>query len=356
MTMRTLVKNKFRALMALLVALAGLFSTGLPAMAAPVAIELCAVSGSVTLPGAVTVPIWGFGIPTTSGDCSTATASLPGPQLEVNVGDTVTITVANDLPAGGPLSFEIPGITFNPGPVSAASGASVNISFTASAPGTYLYQSGGESGRQAAMGLSGALIVRPATAGQAYDATTAYDVEAVLVLSAIDPAFNAAPTTYNMHLYHATYWLINGQSYPSIPSISAAAGQRVLLRYLNAGYDNTTMALLGMHEQVLARDSRLLNNPLLANAETIPAGATEDAIATVPASAPPSPNGFALFNRQLHVTNGSPSSAGAPGGMLTFIVPSAAALPAAATTTGTSTTLPAATGSTYSIFLPVNSR
>jgi len=58
---------------------------------------------------------------------------------------------------------------------------------------------------------------------------------------------------------------------------------------------------------------------------TIPAGATEDAIATVPATAPPSPHGFPLYNRQLHVTNGlaptpsAPNPAYSPGGMLTFI-------------------------------------
>src|SRR5262245_32207911 len=61
------------------------------------------------------------------------------------------------------------------------------------AAGTYLYGSGGDGGRQQAMGLYGALIVRPSTAGRAYEsAATAYDVEAPLVLSAVDPAFNNA--------------------------------------------------------------------------------------------------------------------------------------------------------------------
>jgi FtsP/CotA-like multicopper oxidase with cupredoxin domain len=174
------------------------------------------------------------------------------------------------------------------------------------------------------MGLYGALIVRPPTANQAYDsATTGYDVEALLVLSAIDPAFNAAPDTFDIHSYRATYWLINGKAYPDTAPITASAGDRVLLRYLNAGFDNTTMALLGMHERVLARDARLLNNPFDANAETIPAGATEDAIATVPSGAGPSPHGFPLYNRQQHVTNGAQTGTGpAPatgGGMLTFI-------------------------------------
>ncbi len=315
-----------RSLVVLVMAGAGLGLATSSASAAPVSINLCAKAGMVTMPGAVSVPIWGFGTPTTPGDCATATAGLPGPVLSVTEGDTVTINVTNALPAGHTLAFEIPGVDFNTGPTDAAVGATVTRTFTASRPGTYLYQSGGNAGRQAAMGLYGALIVRPTTANQAYDsATTAYAVESLLVLGAIDPNFNAAPDTFDMHTYSATYWLINGKAYPDTTPITALAGQRVLLRYLNAGFDNTTMMLLGMHEQVVARDARLLNNPLGADAETIPAGATEDAIATVPAGSPPSTHGFPLYNRQLHITNGpqaGPSpTPGTGGGMLTFIQP-----------------------------------
>jgi FtsP/CotA-like multicopper oxidase with cupredoxin domain len=142
------------------------------------------------------------------------------------------------------------------------------------------------------------------------------------VISAVDLGFNAAPDTDDLYNYLATYWLINGKAYPDTVPISAAAGQRVLLRYVSAGYDNSTMALLGMHEHVVARDARLLNNPFDASAETIPAGATEDAIATVPSGSPPSANGFALYNRQMHLSNGPQNLATpAAGGMLTFITP-----------------------------------
>jgi len=346
LAMRAPAFKKTRALLVLVVASAGLALVSPTASAAAVTKDLCALPGTATLTGAVTVPIWGFGVPTIPGVCATATASLPGPVLDVNEGDVVTMTVTNNLPLGHTLSFEIPGITFDPGPTD----GTAPIVFTASAPGTYLYQSGGDGGRQEAMGLYGALIVRPTSApdvpipGQAYDpASTAYDVEAVLVLSAVDPAFNGVgqplgydPNDFEMYIdengnnappprsnYRATYWLINGKAYPDTAPIAATAGQRVLLRYVNAGFDNTAMQLLGMHERVVARDARLLNNPFDANAETIPAGATEDAIATVPAGAAPSANGFALYNRQLHLTNGdqtTPTPTPATGGgMLTFI-------------------------------------
>ncbi len=185
-----------------------------------------------------------------------------------------------------------------------------------------------------AMGLYGALIVRPAAEAAAFTASScsttagaaygnAFDQECVLLLSALDPNFNAAPDTFDMNNYLATYWLINGQAYPNTTPITAPAGQRLLLRYVNAGYDNTAMMLLGMHQRVVARDAYPMNNPFLANAETIPAGGTEDALVTIPATAAPTANGFPLFNRNLHVTNGRTTAGtyATPGGMLTFIRP-----------------------------------
>jgi FtsP/CotA-like multicopper oxidase with cupredoxin domain len=319
--MRAIAVTKSRVLLVLAMIAAGLMWGGPPASAATQTINLCALPGTATLTGAVTVPIWGFGIPTTPGDCSTATASLPGPQLDVTLSatetTTVTFNVTNALPDGHSITFEIPGISFDAGPADVDPGGTLTRSFTApvspSAPGegnaagTYLYGSGGDGGRQQAMGLYDALIVRPSTAGRAYEsAATAYDVEAPLVLSAVDPAFNNAsdPNGFNMYTYRATYWLINGKAYPDTTGITAAVGDRVLLRYLNAGYDNTTMMLLGLHEHVVAKDAWPLGSTYDASADTIPAGATEDAIATVPAGGGPTSNGFPLFNRQLHLTNG----------------------------------------------------
>lgn len=323
-TMRILAGRRGAVLLAVTVATAALTVGGSSAAAAAVTVNLCANPGTATLTGAVTVPIWGFAQAASPGACAGAAPSLPGPTVVVNEGDVVTLTVTNGLPAGHTASLEVPGVSFAAGPIDIAPGSTVSRTFTAGAPGTYLYQSSGGAGRQVAMGLYGALIVRSGTANQAYDAaTTAFDVEAPLVLSQVDPAFNAAPDTADMHAYHPTYWLINGKAYPNTAGITASAGQRVLLRYLNAGTDNSAMSLLGTHQRVLARDARLLNNPFDAATETIPTGATEDTILTMPATAPPSGHGFPLYNRQLHVTNGDQTGVSplptTGGGMLTFI-------------------------------------
>ena len=297
--------------------------------AAAAALELCALPGSTapspTSAPSVTVPIWGFGVPTTPGDCNTASPTLPGPVLVAQEGDVVTFTVHNALPAGHQLSFEAPGVPFTAGPIDAPVGGTVTRTFTAVA-GTYLYSSTGDAGRQRAMGLYGMLIVRPGTANRAYaPATSTYDVEAPVLMSVLDPAFNVAPDTFDLLTYRATWWLINGRAYPDTARIHAVPGQRVLLRYANAGYDNTTMTMLGGHQRVLARDAHLLPTVTDAAAETIPSGATEDTIVTVPAGIAPGPNGYALYNRQLHVTNGSQSGVNpfpvTGGGMMTFIGP-----------------------------------
>ena len=186
-------------------------STAAPAN---VTIDLCATTGTVDLPGASGVKIWGF-VDKTSADCSAehGHATLPGPVHHVGQGDAVTLNVTNDLPAGHSLSFEVPGLDFAPGSTDAGVGATVTRTFTASSPGTYLYQSVGDGERQTAMGLYGALIVDSSTGGRAYSSeASAFDVEAPLVLSAIDPSFNNAPdvSAFDMRSYAPTYWLING--------------------------------------------------------------------------------------------------------------------------------------------------
>jgi FtsP/CotA-like multicopper oxidase with cupredoxin domain len=271
----------------------------------------------LALPGGASVPVWGFAQLTAGQTCADVTAHVPGPVLDVAAGDAVTITLHNDL--AEPVSLELPGEAVTEGGVEAPAGLTATYTFTAPSPGTFVYQSASNAGRQIAMGLYGALVVRPTTSGRAYaDASTAYDTERMLVLSAIDPALNANPDTFDMRHFAPTYWLINGKSYPDTSEIHVSAGQRLLLRYVNAGFDNTTMALLGAHERVVGSDAFALPNPFDAIAETIPAGATMDAILTVPSA-----GRFPIYNRQLHLTNG-PGSLGtagyAPGGMMTFVV------------------------------------
>ena len=92
----------------------------------------------------------------------------------------------------------------------------------------------------------------------------------------------------------------------------------MLFRYLNAGVDNNTLTMLGLREQLIARDAYALANPFEVVAETYPSGATVDAAVTVPSAAVGTR--WPLYNRNLRLTNGSFGAANfSPGGMMTFI-------------------------------------
>ena len=281
--------------------------------------DLYAKVGTATMPNAASVPIWGYA------GSGTGSAGLPGPLLIVNQGDAVAITLHNvDLPSA--TSLMIAGQPGAPDTTGVTAGNSKTYSFASGAlqPGTYLYEAGltADGPRQVAMGLYGALIVRPTGAPlQAYASpTTAFADEAVLVLSEVDPAFNAAPATYDMTAFAPKYWLINGKGYPNTDSIGTVAGNAVLLRYVNAGLQTHSMSLLGLHQTIIATDGQPATNQSSVVAQTVPPGGTLDTIVSVPGTAP---NGtqYAVFEAAMHMDNNGLSTGGVInfGGMLAFL-------------------------------------
>ena len=125
--MHTFTMKKTSLLLVILIVLAGLTITGLRVLAAPVTIDLCASNGQITMPDGVVVNIWGFVQTSTCGPNLVNDTNFPGQPIAVFEGDTVTINVTNALPTGTAavphtISFEIPGIAFDPGPTDAAVG------------------------------------------------------------------------------------------------------------------------------------------------------------------------------------------------------------------------------------------
>jgi len=90
----------------------------------------------------------------------------PGPQIYCKTGDVLTFNVTNALDL--PHSFFVPGMVgADTGPI--APGATASVTFTAGAPGTYLYHDNLNAPVNRMMGLHGAFVVMPraAAAGQA---------------------------------------------------------------------------------------------------------------------------------------------------------------------------------------------
>lgn len=278
--------------------------------------ELWAKTGTISLPGVASLTIWGYA------DSASGAATLPGPTLIATEGETITVILHNTLAEASSLAF--PGQNLPPDTVGATAGGDTTYTFVANDPGTFLYQAGltASGQRQVALGMFGALIVRPASLpGSAYGtAASSFDDEALLVLSEIDPALNAAPTTFDLGKYAPKYWLINGKAYPDTDPITTSAGNRVLLRYLNGGLEHHSFGVLGMHQTVLATSGQALPFTYRAVAETIPAGSSLDAIVTVPASAPTGAK-YALHSASGHLDNNGARTGGMInfGGMLTFL-------------------------------------
>jgi FtsP/CotA-like multicopper oxidase with cupredoxin domain len=300
--------------------------------------DLCAGESDATMPDGETIPIWGYGLLETTTTGVVCNVQLPGPTLRVNEGDVVTVNLTNYLTVPTSMLFLGQNVGASGGTAGlftteVAPNGTISYAFTAGAPGTYLYESGTVDQPQVAMGLYGALVVDSATPGQAYaDASTAYDIDEVLVLSEIDPNLNADPAGFDMTNYHPIYWLMNGRAYPDTLDadnattqpysslIEAAVGDKVLARYLNAGAVHHTISSLNRYQRVIAQDADEMDvstQQFQAVAQTVASGQTTDTIIEVAAE-----GSFPLFNRQLHITNGTAASTAhfvPGGGMMTSI-------------------------------------
>jgi manganese oxidase len=276
-------------------------------VAATCTFNLTASAGHITLGDGNQLLAWGYG--------DGATMQYPGPTLIVNQGDLVTVKLTSTLPerasivfpgqlgvtaAGGTTVGALLTSEAVPGGDPLAEGT-VTYTFTASQPGTYIYQSGTHPELQIEMGLVGTLIVRPTgfdddTNRTAYGAaTSAYDreylffqtdmdrcaheaQEQALSASPPDPATHSPPevcTKVDPASFKATLWFLNGRNGPdtmlkaAVPWLplqpyNALArmhpGERVLMRLVGAGRDLHPFHHHGNNAWVIARDGHLLES------------------------------------------------------------------------------------------------
>jgi FtsP/CotA-like multicopper oxidase with cupredoxin domain len=289
--------------------------TGCTDAGATVTCGFWAKSDSLSVPGG-SVAVMGY-----SGNAADA-PTLPGPTIVADAGDVVTVTLHNTLAVKTGMLFQEQAIAADQ-TGAPASGGTKTYTFTASNAGTYLYEAspfvttpgGGGSQYQTAMGMSGALVVRPATPGQAYDSTASlYDAEHLVVVSELDKDITAAnAAAFDMRKYSPDYFLVNGKASPDTATLPANAGDLVLLRWVDAGIKAHSVAVLGAAQRVVGEDGNALANPRDMVAETIGAGQTEDVIVTLASDAS---GKLPVYDAGLWLNNNT--SAGM-GGALTFL-------------------------------------
>jgi FtsP/CotA-like multicopper oxidase with cupredoxin domain len=194
--------------------------------------NLVAQSGYIQMPDMNTMFMWSYAL-------AGGAFQHPGPILCVNEGDTVTINLLNSIPnyRGAQVRTSImfpgqenvmadsllaqPDLANNSLINSVAPGGNISYSFVAARPGTFIYESGTDTKWQVAMGLFGALIVRPAAGGDRVynrsDSRFTPSEEFLALLSEVDPYQHQAVEsnkTFNMNNYRARYWMINGRGFP----------------------------------------------------------------------------------------------------------------------------------------------
>ena len=216
--------------------------------------------------------------------------------------------------------------------------------------GTFMYHCHFEDVEHVQMGMQGSIFVRPGQNGTpvggftkfAYNddnGSTGYDREFTLLLDEIwttphDNLESIQETVWPD--YKANYWTINGRAYPdtlllnnepSLPEqplsalVQVNAGDRVLLRFADLGYEQQAMQLPGIPLKVVGEDAALLRGPGGAdlsygtNTIYIGPGEARDVLFTAPAFDAAAPTGtdgngpynvYSLRNRKLEaLTNGS---------------------------------------------------
>jgi len=341
-----IVGNRFAgALLALVLALS---FTG---TAAAAEFWLQAETLTKTMPDATVITMWGFA-ECAPGHASCNPATVPGPRLVVPPGDSnLTIHLKNNLtgPFTEPVSIVIPGqITAMspvwidttgtvvsqgsrpPGDVTSrmrsftaetAVGATGNYTWTNLKPGTYLYHSGTHPAVQVQMGLYGALT-HDAAALNAYSGVS-YGNEVVLLFSDIDPVLHAhvAAGTYGTPPpagitstidFDPKYFLINGEPFTAghSPIPSGKPGNKLLLRFLNAGLRDYAPVLQGLHMNIVAENGNLFPHPRSQYSLLLSAGKTNDALVTAAKGGK-----VAIYDRRLNLTNNLIPG----GGLMTFL-------------------------------------
>ncbi len=250
--------------------------------------------GRISTPDGSSLLVWGYACTS----CGTP-VQYPGPTLILNQGQTVTITLTNQLtlPTGTPAGTPIPnvsivfpgqdnvtatgGVAGNLTQEAVAGGTAVTYTFTANHPGTFQYHSGTREDLEIEMGLVGAIIVRPPNPNRAYaHPDTAFDRENLFVITEMDPSIH---TKIDLGLisqvdntkWVSTYWFFNGRNFPDTlaePNIpwmpsqpyNAAPqmhpGEKLLIRTVSVGREVHPFHHHGNHARIIAKDGRLLES------------------------------------------------------------------------------------------------
>ena len=208
-------------------------------------------------------------MPGTTVKAWTFNGTVPGPELRVTEGDTVRVTLVNQLSEPTTIHWHgvdvpaemdgVPGISQQ----TVAPGASFVYEFVATNPGTRWYHSHQDPEVQVHLGLYGALIIDPRTSPPG---TPTYNRDYTYILNewslALTPAVATGAESLPLSGHGAPFskqldfdlFLMNGKAHDGIPPVIVKQGERIRVRLINAGSLVHTMHTHGQSFKIVATD------------------------------------------------------------------------------------------------------
>lgn len=236
--------------------------------------------GVMTMPDGAGVPYWGFEDPIAAPGQKT----FPSPVVRMRVGEVAHVkleTLCDAAPVAsnartGPRNGGLArgwGL-HSAGALAVQKRESYIYQWQPKQAGTWLYQSHLSSARHFEMGLFGLLIVDPEPESdglpRAYRGGPAYNVERCWILDDIDPDWHAGAELVSggsgserERPFVPKYFLINGVPNTEVMNdervaINAKAGDKVLIRLLNASFSLVRLKIEGLQGQIISVDGNAL--------------------------------------------------------------------------------------------------
>jgi FtsP/CotA-like multicopper oxidase with cupredoxin domain len=284
---------------AVLAALAGLAASA--AEAATINQTVCVGQLNKTMSDGATVTFWGF---TTS--CNGMGGQVPGPQVEVGVGDTLNLTLNMMMAPQEPAPYNGHTVHLHGADVkqsedgvpetgAAVTGDTYTFSPTSRFAGSLIYHCHVHTVKHLEMGMYGPLVVRPKDAAGNFlnqitaSSASAYDYVQTYLFSSVDPAYHTATGDSTVFAdYNPKYFLIAGNegkstSAPAL-TLAAAVSKKVALRLIGLHSVNASFSLGGQSFTIYARDGIPLATPQTATGLDLAPGQRADIVFTTPST------------------------------------------------------------------------
>ena len=219
--------------------------------------------GMLVLPDGAHIPYWGFEDPVGA----PGKKPLPSPLIRMREGETTQVRL--EMRKSGALLRRAS---------ASVSGDAMRVAtfdthiyqWKPRASGTWLYQCHTSSAREFEMGLFGLLVVdpEPDASGRrlAYKNGPNYDHEAIWIFDDVDPHWHCDAGTADAPepVFDPQYFLVNGIANTETlhhrdVAITASAGEKVLIRMLNASYSLVKISIEQFNGSIISVDGTAID-------------------------------------------------------------------------------------------------